>query len=203
MLVFVSLIVVVFCFWYVSLFLVYFIDLFVDFCDGCCSKWWTWYAGWSRDWGESFVAPPSSANLISPQDQTLKRKRMFFKVFFSSCMQSNLKTFPKTFLTYPLVLPVLRKHSYRLDNWSSHFYDNLSPPKEPIAISIPKISHEKGFSTETIHLVWSGPELNWSHCQLGTTTPGDHSFYVPWLQKYTLSAILASLILSLLHFSIS
>ena len=102
-------------------FLVYFIDLFVDFCDGCCSKWWTWYAGWSRDWGESFVAPPSSANLISPQDQTLKRKRMFFKVFFSSCMQSNLKTFPKTFLTYPLVLPVLRKHSYRLDNWSSHF----------------------------------------------------------------------------------
>ena len=81
MLVFVSLIVVVFCFWYVSLFLVYFIDLFVDFCDGCRSKWWTWYAGWSRDWGESFVAPPSSANLISPQDQSLKKKKEVFQSF--------------------------------------------------------------------------------------------------------------------------
>ena len=69
------------CFWYVSLFLVFFIDLFVDFCDGCCSKWWTWYAGWSRDWGESFVAPPSSANLISPQDQSLKKKKDVFQSF--------------------------------------------------------------------------------------------------------------------------
>ena len=32
---------------------------------------------------------------------------------------------------------------------------------------------------ETIHLVRLSPALNWSHCQLGTTTPGDHSFYVP------------------------
>ena len=39
---------------------------------------------------------------------------------------------------------------------------------------------------ETIHLVWSGPALNWSHCRVGTTTPNHSSVTLIGCKKYHL-----------------
>ena len=155
---------------------------------------------------------------------------MFFKVFFSSCMQSNLKTFPKTFLTYPLVLPVLRKHSYRLDNWSSHFLrQSITSQRTHRNLHPKNLSRKRFFNWDNPSgLVRSGAKLvplsAWHDytrrplllcpliakihfiCHLCFTntflasffnflifsmfmTTLDHSFFVPWLQKYALCAI--------------
>ena len=85
-----------------------------------------------------------------------KEKGGFSKFNFLLAWSRTLKHFLKTCLTYPLVLLVLRKHSYRLDNWSSHFLrQSVTSPKNPSQSPSQKSLTKKVFQLR--QSIWSGP----------------------------------------------